>query len=75
MINKLEEAQEMLETFREALKAAAAGNKGYSVNGRSITRYSMVELRNEFNYWQAEVDRINLGMTSQTRIGRFIPGG
>lgn len=72
---KLEEAQEMLDCFREAIKAAAIGNKSYTINGRSIMRYSMKELREQFDFWQAEVDRINAGMTSQTRVGRLVPWG
>ncbi|TXI91910.1 MAG: hypothetical protein E6Q33_09095 [Neisseriales bacterium] len=74
-MTELEHAKEFLDLYREAIKAAVAGNKAYTINGRSITRYSIAELRNEFNYWQAEVDRIEAGMTSQTKVSRFIPWG
>mgnify|MGYP000644453085 CR=1 FL=1 len=60
-MTELEHAKEFLDLYREAIKAAVAGNKAYTINGRSITRYSIAELRNEFNYWQAEVDRIEAG--------------
>lgn len=75
MSSELDNAKEMVELWREALKAAAAGNKSYTVNGRSIMRYSLAEIRKEFNYWQAEVDRITIGMTSQVRVSRIIPWG
>ena len=74
-MTELENAKEMLELYREAIKAAVVGNKSYTINGRSITRYSITELRNEYNYWQAEVDRIEAGMGSQTEVSRFVPWG
>lgn len=75
MPSELDNAKEMVELWREALKAAAVGNKSYTVNGRSIMRYSLAEIRKEFNYWQAEVDRIIIGMPSQIRVTRIIPWG
>lgn len=74
-MTELENAKEMLQLYREAIKAATVGNKSYTINGRSITRYSLTELRNEYNYWQAEVNRIEQGMSSQIKVSRFVPWG
>ncbi len=75
MATELENAIEMRDMCREAMKAAMVGGKSYQINGRSITRYNLAELRSQFDYWNAEVDRIEKGMTSQTKISRGIPWG
>lgn len=75
MATELENAIEMRDACREAYKAALVGGKNYQINGRSLTRYDLNHLRSQMDYWNAEVDRINKGMTSQTKISRGVPWG
>lgn len=74
MINntELQHAQKMLQAWLDAEYAAATGNKSYMIDGRSITRYSLTEIKERQDYWRARCNQLRQGMPSPTRIGRGI---
>lgn len=68
----LEQAQARLADWLEA-DAAVARNQSYSINGRTLTRASASEIRQNIDFWQQKVDAIAArGVTG--RRPRYIVG-
>lgn len=44
-----------------AAESAALGNQSYTINGRSLTRANLKEIREGIQFWQAQVDRLAAG--------------
>lgn len=74
-MTSLEHAQRMLKAWQDAEYAAATGNKSYMIDGRSITRYSLAEISQQLNYWTVQINKIQQGMNSTSRVGRMMPWG
>lgn len=71
----IEHAERMLKAWQDAEHASSIGNKSYTINGRNILRYSLTEIREQVNYWTIQVNKLNQGMNSTSRVGRCIPWG
>lgn len=71
----IEHAERMLKAWQDAEYALATGNKSYTINGRSILRCSPKEIAEQINYWTIQVNKLNQGMNSTSRVGRCIPWG
>lgn len=71
----IEHAERMLKAWQDAEYSSSIGNKSYTINGRNILRYSLTEIREQVNYWTIQVNKLNQGMNSTSRVGRCIPWG
>lgn len=54
----LEEIQDNLNTWKQAYQAAAS-NKSYTIDGRTLTRQDIATIKKELAYWQDELANIN----------------
>ena len=54
----LSEAQAQLDLWLAASKAVASGQE-YSIDNRKLRRADAAEIRNQINYWQDCVSRLN----------------
>jgi hypothetical protein len=68
----LEQAQERLTDWLEA-DAAVSRNQSYSINGRTLTRASASEIRQNIDYWQRKVDEI-AARGARGRRPRYVVG-
>ena len=44
-----------------AAESAVLGNQAYTINGRSLTRANLKDIREGIQYWQAAVERLSAG--------------
>lgn len=55
-----EQAQEMIDEYMAAEKAALAGSS-YSIGNRQLTRQNLKEIRDGLAYWRGELRRLTRG--------------
>lgn len=72
MSSELQEAQEMLQTWKDAEKAVATG-QSYKIGSRSLQRVNISEIRKQINYWRNEIERIKNGRRRGARVMRAVP--
>jgi len=68
----LEEATEMLLGWKEAYKAVMSA-KSYTIDGRTLTRQNIGEIKKELQYWQDIIDQITGNTCGINRVMRVIP--
>lgn len=68
----LEEAQEMLEGWKNAYKAVMSA-KSYTIDGRTLTRQNIQEIKQEMQYWQDIIAQITGQQCNINRVMRVIP--
>lgn len=66
----LAQAEAKLQTWLDAEDKVAAG-QSYSINGRSLTRADLGEIRNTIDYWEKKVQRLSRG---GMRVTYAVPG-
>ena len=65
----LAQAEAKLQTWLDAEDRVAAG-QSYTINGRSLTRANLKEIRETITYWNNQVQRLNRG---GIRVGGITP--
>ncbi len=61
------ELEEQIALWKEAFKQASTG-KSYSINGRTLTRYDLAEIRTQLDYFKAELSRLERGKGSLVAV-------
>lgn len=69
----LPEAKEMLSTWREAYRAIAIGGQSYKLGTRQLNRADLKEVKEQFDYWRNEVERMEAGTRRGPRVKRVVP--
>lgn len=64
-----EELHDLLAAWKAAYKAAATG-KSYTIQGRTLTRYDLPEIRKQLAYLENELATLNGGRGSRRVIMR-----
>lgn len=64
-----ERARQHLEAWLDAELKVSQG-QSYSINGRSVTRANLTEIRKQITYWRKEVNKLS-GKSIRTR--RIVP--
>lgn len=67
----LETAQKHLDAWLAAELAVSTG-QSYSIGGRSLTRASLSEIRQQIQFWRKEVDKLKQGNRG-ARVLRIVP--
>lgn len=57
----------------EQASIAVSTSKSYTIDGRTLTRENLDEIRKMMAYWENEADRIINGRKSVNRVMRFVP--
>lgn len=52
------ELRELIAVWKKAYKAAATG-KSYTIQGRTLTRYDLPEIRKQLEYFQSQLDALS----------------
>lgn len=68
----LAEAQELLSVWREAYRAIAIGGQAYKMGTRQLTRANLPEVKDQFDYWRNEVERLTAGTRRGPRVKRVV---
>ena len=68
----IEKARERLQMWLDA-EAAVATGQSYKIGGRSLTRASLSDIRQQINYWRNEVAKLESGRGSGARVFRAVP--
>lgn len=64
----------MLDSWLEAEKHVQAG-QSYSIDGKTVTRANLSEIRNAIKYWEAKVTQLKRKSKGKgrTRVSQVIP--
>lgn len=68
----IEQAKEKYYQWSEAAQAVAT-SQSYTIDGRTLTRANLDEIRKMMAYWKAEVERMLDGKQSLNRVLRVVP--
>ncbi len=68
----LAEAQELRAAYKAALLAVASG-KSYQIGQRNLTRADEAFIRDQFAYWDAQVDLLSGASVAGVRAVRVVP--
>lgn len=71
----IDQAREMRDSWLAAEKAVTTG-QSYSIAGRSLTRASMSEIRQQLAYWNKQLDAAECALTGRPgkrRQRRIVP--
>lgn len=70
----LEDAKKRYNMWLDA-EAAVASGQAYTVGGRSLTRASLPEIRNQLRYWENKINECQMVKRkgSRRRVTRVIP--
>lgn len=68
----LDEAKDFLRIWTEAYKATAMA-KSYTIDGRTLTRQNLQEIKNEIAYWQDIIAQLNGQQCNINRVMRVVP--
>ncbi len=69
---RLAEAVEFRDLFRTAYRAVALGQE-YEIGSRKLKRADAQWLREQFEYWDAQVDGLTAGAPAGVPVFRFMP--
>jgi uncharacterized small protein (DUF1192 family) len=68
----LDEVKQKLDDWLAA-ESALATSKSYTIDGRTLTRANMTEIKDRIAFWRNEAERLMCGRKSVNRIMRVIP--
>jgi len=56
-----------------AAESAVLGNQSYTLNGRSVTRANLGEIRDGISYWDEKVKTLDMKASGRSRAVRVCP--
>ena len=68
----IDEAKEYLNLWLDAEKAVATG-QSYKIGSRSLTRANLSDIAARIKFWRNEVDKLESGRGSGSRVMRAVP--
>lgn len=66
----IEQAKEMHQLWFDAYKDASSG-KAYTIEGRSLTRQDLPQIKKELQYWSDIIADLT-GQRAKSRVGRIV---